>query len=69
MIMKSILGVVDPKMKLVLQTDAPELGLGAVLSQLDSDMEHPIAYASLRLQPREKKYSTVEKECGSSLGF
>ena len=25
--------------------------------------EHPIAYASCKLQPRETKYSAIEKEC------
>jgi len=47
----------------VLQTDASERGLGAVLSQRDAeDHIHPVAYFSKKLQPREEKYSTVEKE-------
>ena len=48
----------------VLQTDASNRGIGAVLSQLDSaGQDHPIAYFSRKLLPREEKYSTVEKEC------
>ena len=48
----------------VLQTDASDRGVGAVLSQLMSDgKEHPIAYYSRKLLPREERYSTVEKEC------
>ena len=48
----------------VLQTGASERGIGAMLSQLDSDgEEHPIAYFSRKLLPREEKYSMVEKEC------
>ena len=47
-----------------LQTDASERGIGAVLSQKDDDgLEHPIAYFSRKLLPREQKYATVEKEC------
>ena len=48
----------------VLQTDASERGVGAVLSQLDDNGDdHPVAYFSRKLLPREEKYSTVEKEC------
>lgn len=48
----------------VLQTDASERGVGAVLSQKDHNgEEHPIAYYSKKLQPREERYSTVENEC------
>ena len=48
----------------ILQTDASEQGVGAVLNQLDgSGADHPVAYFSRKLLPREEKYSTVEKEC------
>ena len=48
----------------VLQTDASEVGVGAVLSQSDDeDLDHPVAYFSRRLLPREQKFSTIEKEC------
>ena len=47
-----------------LHTDASERGIGAVLSQQDGDgADHPIAYFSKKLLPREQNYSTVEKEC------
>ena len=59
-----ILRVPDPKQRLIVQTDASDVGVGAVLSQQDDDgEEHPIAYASRKLQFRETKYSAVEKEC------
>jgi hypothetical protein len=48
---------------MVVQTDACDTGLGAVLSQIHDGEEHPIMYISRKLVPREKKYSIVEKEC------
>ena len=45
-----VLGVADPSQPYVLQTD----GRGE---------EHPIAYASQKLLPREIKYSIIKKEC------
>ena len=46
------------------KTDASNRGVGAVLSQQGDDgEEHPIAYFSRKLLPREEKYATVEKEC------
>ena len=50
--------------KFILQTDASDRGVGAVLSQFDDDeREHPVAYCSRKLLPRVTRYSTVEKEC------
>ena len=47
-----------------LQTDASDRGIGAVLSQQgDDDEEHPVAYWSRKLLPREQRYSTIENEC------
>eukprot|EP00731_Ephydatia_muelleri_P034076 Em0046g19a len=48
----------------VLQTDASDVGVGAVLSQLDEEgADHPVAYYSRKLLAREQKYATIEKEC------
>ena len=39
-------------------TGASDVGLGAILSQLGEDEhQHPIAYASRKLKPRETHYS------------
>ena len=59
-----ILKVAEPNKQYVLQTDASEQGLGAVLSQVgENGGEHPVAFASRKFLPREKNYSVIEKEC------
>ena len=58
-----VLQIVDPSKPYTLQTDASGRGLGAVLSQVGADgEEHPIAYASRKLLPREESYAVIE-EC------
>lgn len=48
----------------ILQMDASDRGIGAVLSQRDdSGEDRPVAYYSRKLQPHEERYSTIEKEC------
>ncbi len=47
-----------------MQTDVLNRGVGAVLSQLGEDgKDHPVAYFSRKLLPREQRYSTVEQKC------
>jgi hypothetical protein len=46
----------------LLQTDASDTGLGAVLSQVQDGEEHPVVYISRKLSPTEQRYATVEKE-------
>ncbi len=46
----------------LLQTDASDTGLGAVLSQVVDGEEHPVIYISLKLTPAERRYATVERE-------
>ena len=59
-----VLQVADPLEPYILQTDASDQGFGATLSQVDqSREEHPVAFASQKLLPRETRYSTIEKEC------
>ena len=50
--------------KFILQTDASDRGIGAVLTQHDAEgNEHPVAFYSRKLLPREQRYSTIKKEC------
>ncbi|CAM5107353.1 unnamed protein product [Eretmochelys imbricata] len=53
----------DFNKEFILQTDASEVGLEAVLSQMVRDEEHTILYLSRKLLLREQKYAVVEREC------
>ena len=58
-----VLRIPDPQRTFVLRTDASNLGLGAVLLQYHDEYPHPVSYASRKLLDREKRYSTIEREC------
>ena len=53
----------DFSLPFILQTDASNRGLGAVLSQQVGGTDRPVLYISRKLSEREGRYSTVEKEC------
>ena len=53
----------------LLQTDASEVDIGAVLSQLDEQkQDRPVAYFSRKLKRAERNYATVERECLAIVG-
>jgi len=53
------LAIPDFGKQFVLETDVSDIGLGAVLMQ----NEHPVAYLSKALCPKNQALSTYEKEC------
>ncbi|KAK1667336.1 hypothetical protein QYE76_055495 [Lolium multiflorum] len=53
-----VLAIPDFKLQFVVDTDACDVGIGAVLSQ----QGHPVAYVSRTLGPRNKGLSVYEKE-------
>ena len=58
----SLLVHYDPTKPLVLSCDASQYGVVAVLSQVCSGEEKPVAYASRTLTKAERNYSQLEKE-------
>ena len=60
-----VLQLVKPDFPFILQTDASDEGLGAVLLQARSDNPAevaPVKYASRRLRPAERNYAVIERE-------
>lgn len=51
------------KREYVIQTDASDLGLGAVLLRQHEGVLRPVAFANRSLTPAERNYSVTEKEC------
>lgn len=51
----------DPSRPYILQVDASNRVIGAILAQTSEGVKHPVAYASRKLLLREKKYATIEK--------
>ena len=58
-----ILRLPDVQKPYILRTDASNNGVGAILLQEHEGAVFPVCYASKKLLPRERKYSTMEKEC------
>jgi len=58
-----IMKLPDMQKDFILRTDTSADGIGAVLLQDEDSKLFPVAYASRKVQERERKYSTVEREC------
>ena len=52
----------DLKCDFILDTDASDTGVGAVLSQVQGGVERVIAYASKTLNPSQRRYCTTYRE-------
>ncbi|KAJ1178382.1 hypothetical protein NDU88_003628 [Pleurodeles waltl] len=58
-----VLKAPDYSKQFIVQTDASEHGIGAVLSQTNDDgLDQPVAFISRRLLPREQRWSAIERE-------
>ncbi|GFW10660.1 retrovirus-related Pol polyprotein from transposon 17.6 [Trichonephila clavipes] len=63
---KPVLYASNFEREFIVQTDASNAGMGAVLIQLtEQGEEHPILYLSKKFSEVEKRYCTTEKECDS----
>ncbi|MBW0569776.1 hypothetical protein O181_109491 [Austropuccinia psidii MF-1] len=57
-----ILSHFHPSLPTIVETDALEYALGAVLSQISDSVKHPIAFDSPKLLPAELNYDINDKE-------
>ena len=60
--MQPILRMADLSQPFILQVDASNNGLGAVLLQEEEGKKSPVAYASRKLKTSEKAYAVIEKK-------
>ncbi|KAJ1143845.1 hypothetical protein NDU88_010147 [Pleurodeles waltl] len=58
-----VLKAPDYSQEFIVQTDASEHGIGAVLAQLNEEgRDQPVVFISRRLLPREQRWSAIERE-------
>ena len=60
----SALAPFDPSLQTYVSTDASDVGLGAVISQLHPEGERVVAFASCTLSTAQRRYSVTERERG-----
>ncbi|MBW0467276.1 hypothetical protein O181_006991 [Austropuccinia psidii MF-1] len=57
-----ILSHFNPSLPTIVETDASDYALGAVLSQVNDSGKHPISFESCKLLPAELDYAIHDKE-------
>ena len=57
-----ILQLANPSKEFIVTTNANDFAVGAVLSQVWDDGEHPVAYESRKMNAAEVNYATHERE-------
>ena len=57
-----VLQLADQQKDYIVTTDASDYAMGAVLSQVWDDGEHPVAFESRKMNPAEQNYPTHERE-------
>ena len=57
-----VLQLADQTRPYIVTTDASDYAMGAVLSQVWDDGEHPVAFESRKMNPAEQNYPTHERE-------
>ena len=64
-----VLAFPDENSSFILDTDASETGIGAVLSQIQDNQERVIAYASRKLNKSERRYCVTRRELLAVVNF
>ena len=64
-----ILAYPDFNLPFILACDASDVGIGAILSQVQGGKERVIAYASWTLNAAQKNYTVTECECLAVVEF
>ncbi|UYV80805.1 K02A2.6-like, partial [Cordylochernes scorpioides] len=59
---KSVLAHFNEDLPILVNCDASEYGVGAILSQIDHGVERPVVFASRTLNKTERRYAVIDKE-------
>jgi hypothetical protein len=53
----------NSELTFIIQVDASDYGIGAVLMQNSGEGDKPVAYMSQKLNHQQRNWNTTEKEC------
>jgi RNase H-like domain found in reverse transcriptase/Reverse transcriptase (RNA-dependent DNA polymerase)/Integrase zinc binding domain/Integrase core domain len=63
LVSSDVLSFPDYNLPFQVHTDASDIAVGAVLTQIQDGVERPIAFFSKKLNSAQRNYSTTEREC------